>query len=145
MCDRCDYGTLLRDRDLDRTLNRVRILEIIGNSSRPLSAHEIFAKAKRGENINRVTVYRILDLLVENRLVERISAGDRSFRYGLAPNANHGRHAHFYCTGCGRMECLSPGSPVVDMASLESTIPGTIERVEVRLDGICETCLDQAK
>ncbi len=145
MCDRCDYGTLLRDRDLDGTLNRVRILEIIGNSSRPLSAHEVLAKAKRGENINRVTVYRILDLLVENRLVERISAGDRSFRYGLAPNANHRPHAHFYCTGCGRMECVSPESPLLDMEPLDATLPGVIERVEVRLDGTCKACLGQAK
>ena len=145
MCDRCDYGSLLQARDLECTLNRMRILEIIGDSPYPLSAQEVFALASRGQNINRVTVYRILDLLVEKRLLERMSAGDRSFRYGLAPNANHRRHAHFYCTGCGKMECLSPGSPVVDMAPLESTFPGTIERVEIRLDGICETCLEQQR
>lgn len=145
MCDRCDYGSLLQARDLECTLNRVRILEIIGESAYPLSAQEVFALASRGQNINRVTVYRILDVLVEKRLLERMSAGDRSFRYGLAPNANHRRHAHFYCTGCGKMECLSPGSPVVDMAPLESTFPGTIERVEIRLDGICETCLEQQR
>jgi Fur family ferric uptake transcriptional regulator len=145
MCDRCDYGNLLEHRALECTLNRVKVLEVIGNSPHPLSAQAILEAVNRSQDINRVTVYRILDLMVEKRLVERISAGDRSFRYGLAPNANHRPHAHFYCTGCGRMECLSPGSPVVDMASLESTIPGMIERVEVRLDGICETCLDHAQ
>ena len=145
MCDRCDYEGLLRARDLERTLNRLRILEIIGGSPYPLSAQEVFALASRGQNINRVTVYRILDLLVEKRLLEKISAGDRSFRYGLAPNANHSSHAHFYCTGCGKMKCLSPGSPLVDMAPLESTFAGMIERVEIRLDGICETCLEQER
>lgn len=145
MCDRCDYGGLLQARDLECTLNRVRLLEIIGGSPHPLSAHEVFVLASRGQNINRVTVYRILDLLVEKRLLEKISAGDRSFRYGLAPNANHSSHAHFYCTGCGRMECLSPGSPLVDMAPLESTFAGMVERVEIRLDGICETCLEQER
>jgi Fur family ferric uptake transcriptional regulator len=145
MCDRCDYEGLLRARDLERTLNRLRILEIVGSSPHPLSAQEVFALASCGQNINRVTVYRILDLLVEKRLLEKISAGDRSFRYGLAPNAHHSRHAHFYCTGCGRMECLSPGSPRVDMAPLESTFAGMIDRVEIRLDGICETCLAQER
>lgn len=145
MCDRCDYGSLLQDRELNSTLNRVKVLEIIGNSPHPLGAQAIFALANRDQNINRVTVYRILDLLVEKRLLERISTGDRAFRYGLAPNANHGHHAHFYCTGCGKMECLSPGSPLVDMAPLGSTFPGMIERVEVRLDGICETCLEQER
>jgi len=145
MCDRCDYGSLLQARDLECTLNRMRILEIIGDSPYPLSAQEVFALASRGQNINRVTVYRILDVLVEKRLLERMSAGDRSFRYGLAPNANHRSHAHFYCTGCGKMKCLSPGSPLVDMAPLESTFAGMIERVEIRLDGICETCLEQKR
>jgi Fur family transcriptional regulator, ferric uptake regulator len=145
MCDRCDYEGLLQTRNLECTLHRLLILEIIGGSPYPLSAQQIFALAGRGQNINRVTVYRILDLLVEKRLLEKISAGDRSFRYGLAPNANHSRHAHFYCTGCGRMECLSPGSPLVDMAPLESTFPGMVERVEIRLDGICETCLEQER
>jgi Fur family ferric uptake transcriptional regulator len=88
-----------------------------------------------------VTVYRSLDLLVEKRLVDRISAGDRSFRYGLAPNANHRPHAHFYCTGCGRMECLNPESPRLDMEPVSPILPGVIERVEVRLDGICKACL----
>jgi Fur family ferric uptake transcriptional regulator len=145
MCDRCDYGNLLQDCDLDSTLNRVKVLEIIGNSPRPLSAQEIFEAVNKSQDINRVTVYRILDLLVENRLVDRISAGDRSFRYGLAPNANHRPHAHFYCTGCGRMECLSPESPLLDMEPLDATLPGVIERVEVRLDGTCKACLGQAK
>jgi Fur family ferric uptake transcriptional regulator len=141
MCNRCDYGNLLQDHDLGSTLNRVKVLEIIGNSPHPLSAQAIFQTVNRSREINRVTVYRILDLLVEKRLVDRISAGDRSFRYGLAPNANHRPHAHFYCTGCGRMECLSPESPTLDMEHVNKVLPGVIERVEVRVDGICKTCL----
>jgi Fur family ferric uptake transcriptional regulator len=141
MCDRCDYGNLLQDHDLDSTLNRVKVLEIVGNSPHPLSAQAIFEAVNRSQEINRVTVYRILDLLVEKRLVDRISAGDRSFRYGLAPNANHRPHAHFYCTGCGRMECLNPESPRLDMEPVSPILPGVIERVEVRLDGICKACL----
>ncbi len=141
MCDRCDYGNLLQDRDLDSTQNRMKVFEIIGNSPRPLSAQEICEAVNQSQDINRVTVYRILDLLVENRLVDRISAGDRSFRYGLAPNANHRPHAHFYCTGCGKMECLSPESPLLDMEPLDAILPGVIERVEVRLDGTCKACL----
>ena len=95
-------------------------------------------------DVNRVTVYRILDLLVGNRLVERISAGDRSFRYGLAPNANHQPHSHFYCVECGEMECLRPEHISLDTEPLErSSFPGLIERVEVRFDGICEDCRRQ--
>ena len=145
MCHQCDYKGLLAGHGLEGTQNRLRILEIIGNSSYPLSVQEIFETLSRTQTVNRVTVYRILDLLREKRLVDRISAGDRSFRYGLAPNANHQDHSHFYCTRCGNMECLSPESLYLKMETLERTFPGLIEKAEVRLDGICKNCLKPQK
>lgn len=141
MCHRCDYKSLLEHCGLGHTVNRLRVLEIIGNRSHPLSAQEIIEELnKESQEVNRVTVYRILELLVEKRLIERISAGDRSFRYGLAPNANHQPHSHFYCLECGEMECLSPDQINLDTQPLTRSFPGLIERVEVRFDGICEDC-----
>ena len=145
MCYRCDYMSMLEDHDLDYTPNRFRILEIIGKSSYPLNAREIFENVSRTQDVNRVTVYRILVLLTEKKLVERLSSGDRSFRYGLAPNANHRHHPHFYCTNCGKMECLSPDSLPLNLESLERTFPGVIEKVEVRFDGICKNCMKDQK
>lgn len=141
MCYRCDYTSLLESRNLEYTPKRYRVLEIVGNSSYPLTAQEIFETLSRTENVNRVTVYRILDLLVESNLVDRISSGDRSFRYGLAPNNNHRPHPHFSCRHCGAMECLSPTSIDLNMESLERTFPGLVEKAEIRLEGICKNCL----
>lgn len=140
MCDQCDYAGLLQNSGLGQTANRLKVLEIIGSSTHPLSAQEIIERFNRTQVVNRVTVYRILDLLVGKKLVERISSGDRSFRYGLAPNVNHRAHSHFYCVECGLMECLSPEHISLEMEPLESSFLGLIERVEVRLDGICEDC-----
>lgn len=143
MCDRCDYKAFLEDSGLARTANRLRVLEMIGNSSHPLSAQEIIEELNKTREVNRVTVYRILELLVDKKLVERISAGDRSFRYGLAPNANHKPHSHFYCIECGEMQCLSPDQINLDTQALKRSFLGLIERVEVRFDGICEDCRRQ--
>jgi len=143
MCEQCNYVNLLETNGLGHTLNRLRILEIIGNSSQPLSAQEVMEELNRTRQVNRVTVYRILDLLVAKRLVERISAGDRSFRYGLAPNANHKPHSHFYCVECGEMECLQADQINLDTQPLQLSFLGLIERVEVRFDGICQDCRGQ--
>ena len=140
MCHRCDYEGLLKHSGLGQTANRLRVLEIIGNRSHPPSAQEIIDELNKSHEVNRVTVYRILELFVEKRLVERISAGDRSFRYGLAPNANHQPHSHFYCLECREMECLSPDQFNLDTQPLARSFLGLIERVEVRFDGICEGC-----
>jgi len=143
MCDQCNYLNLLETNGLGHTPNRLRVLEIIGNSSQPLSAQEVIGELNRIQQVNRVTVYRILDLLVAKRLVERISAGDRSFRYGLAPNAHHKPHSHFYCVECGEMECLSADQINLDTQPLQRSFLGLIERVEVRFDGICQDCRRQ--
>ena len=145
MCHQCDYVSILEIHGLTSTPNRLRILEIIGNCSYPLSARDIFETMSRNQEINKVTVYRILDLLVERKMAERFSADDRSFRYGLAPNENHRRHPHFYCTRCGNMECLSPESLDLNLKSLKRTFPGLIEKAEIRIDGICRNCLKKQR
>lgn len=141
MCHRCDYNRLLEAAGLKTTSNRLSVLEIIGNNSSPLNVQEIFDILNRNMNINRVTVYRIIDLLVESGLLERLSGGGRSYYYGLAPNEHHRRHPHFYCRCCGNMECLNPASLSLDTRPLERTYPGVIESVEVRVDGVCKNCL----
>jgi Fur family ferric uptake transcriptional regulator len=141
MCDHCNYLSLLEESGLGPTPNRQRVLEVIGNNNGPLSAQQIFDTLSRTDNINRVTVYRILDLLVEKGLVDRISGGGRSFVYGLAPNENHPAHPHFYCKSCGNLECLNPQSLNVDLQDMQRTFPGVIENVEVRVDGVCKNCL----
>ena len=72
MCYHCDYEGLLEASGLGYTMNRHRILELIGNNSSPLSAQQIFDILSRTDTINRVTVYRILDLLVDSNGLNRV-------------------------------------------------------------------------
>ena len=141
MCHQCDYSDLLKVGGLGNTRNRLRVLEIIGNHNFPLSAGDIYKTLARNASINRVTVYRILDLLVDRGLVQRLSGGGRSFVYGLAPSKHHPAHPHFFCKSCGHMECLNPQSLNVDTEPMQRTFVGLIENVEVRVDGVCKTCL----
>ena len=136
---------LLEGRGIEPTPHRMAVLEAIRDSHHPLRAQEILGLLSENKDINRVTIYRILDLLVEKGLVERISSGDRSFRYGLSPLA-HGRpHAHFYCRNCGHMECLRPEEVTFDLEGLAAGLSGQIEKVEIRLDGTCEQCIKGGK
>jgi Fur family transcriptional regulator, ferric uptake regulator len=119
----------------------VRVLEVVGGNASPLSAQDIFSILNRTAGINRVTVYRILDLLVGKGLVERLSGGGRRQLYGMAPNPNHPAHPHFHCRRCGELQCLQPGSLTVDLAGVERSFAGEVHAVEVRLEGVCRSCL----
>ncbi len=143
MCINCDYQALLESAGIEPTKNRVRVLEVIGNNRYPLSAADICRTVERSRSINRVTVYRILDLLVNHKLVERLSTGGRAAHFGLAPNEHHQPHPHFFCTSCGRMVCLNPGSLDISTESLKKTFAGEIQRIEVRVDGLCQGCLQR--
>ena len=136
---------ILESAGLEPTDNRIRVIEVIGNNGYPLTAADVFKTVERTQSINRVTVYRILDLLAEKNIIERLSTGGRAACYGMAPNKHHLSHPHFYCTECGQMDCLSPGSMSVRIDNLEKTFPGEIDRVEVRVDGRCKNCLKQVK
>jgi Fur family ferric uptake transcriptional regulator len=131
-------------RDLEPLANRVRVLEVIGGNPSPLSAQDIYATLNRSSAINRVTVYRILEVLVDKGLVERLSGGGRSLVYGLAPNENHPAHPHFHCKSCGALQCLQPDSLKVDLRGIERSFAGEIRNVEIRVDGICKNCLKKA-
>ena len=143
MCHQCNYPQMLAGAALEATANRLHVLEVVGNNRFPLSADDIYKTLERRSSINRVTVYRILDLLVDHGIVERLSTGGRAAYYGIAPNDYHRAHSHFYCKSCGQMDCLSPESLNVDTHTLWKTFPGQIDKVEVRVDGICKNCVKQ--
>lgn len=143
MCQHCNYRQILQSANLEATANRLQVLEVIGSSGCPLSASDIYTVLDRTHSINRVTVYRILELMVEHNILERLSTSGRAAYYGLAPNEHHAAHAHFYCSRCGQMDCLRPETLSVDANLLKKTFPGEISRVEIRVDGICKNCLRQ--
>lgn len=143
MCENCDYEKILVVSGVEATVNRIHVLEAIGNNNYPLTAMDIFTIVDRMQSINRVTVYRILDLLVEKKILERLNVGSRAAYYGLAPNENHAPHPHFYCTECGQMDCLNSESIHINTDRLRKTFPGKIKKVEIRVDGICKNCLKQ--
>lgn len=141
MCQNCNYEDILESVGVVATGNRLHVLETVGNNISPLTATDIFHIVGRVQSINRVTVYRILDLLVEKGIVEKLQVGKRAAYYGLAPNKNHAPHPHFYCLQCGQVDCLQEDAISVDAAALQRTFAGEIVKVEVRVDGVCKNCL----
>ena len=142
MCHKCNYPELLKQAGLTPTDHRVHILGTIGDAPNPLSAGQIYTIVTKSNAINRVTVYRVLDNLVERDLVQRISSAGRAFFYGLAPNAVHTAHPHFYCKQCGRMDCLQPDAITLKVDTSKNRLSGEVKNIEIRIDGVCRRCLN---
>jgi Fur family ferric uptake transcriptional regulator len=120
------------------TRARVLVLSHLLAQPEALAPRRLHAAVGGEAAVNRVTLYRILDLLVAQGLAARSSAGDRSLRYCSGRSAQ--RVCHFHCLGCGQVRCLDPALLPLPSEAMEKGLGVTVERIEIRVDGRCEAC-----
>ena len=117
------------------TQQRKIIEEICFSTTHPLSIDDIEARGKkRLHTLNRVTVYRNLNRMVDAGELNRFSHPEKGTLY---EQANRPHHHHFFCKTCDTTFEL-PGCGL----SLEKQTPAgfIVEGHEVFLNGVCATC-----
>ena len=128
---------------LDPTLNRILVLSALSESDHPLTARDVYEELRHRHKLNRVTVYRILDLFAEKGVVSKISTGERSFcycaRFGRWPQG----HCHFHCTRCGKVECIDKDLLALNPDELKNRLSLDVRHIELRLDGVCTACKEK--
>ncbi|CAG1009248.1 hypothetical protein BURK1_03635 [Burkholderiales bacterium] len=133
--------SLIAGRGARATRARIRALGVLLAAREALTHHGIERRLKHGRDVDRVTLYRVLEWLVEQGLAHKVAGDDRVWRYsaaghGKGPAGGH-PHAHFECSDCGRVVCLE-NAPVPAIA-----LPRGFRRreVEVTVKGRCGACL----
>lgn len=95
------YIEILRTQGFRITRQREMIIEAIAHRGSHVNADDVFAIIrKRIQSVNITTVYRTLDLLVEQGLASRIDLGAGRVIYATY---QHGPHMHLVCRQCGRV------------------------------------------
>ncbi len=140
---RNDARSLLFAAGLDPTPHRTWVLENLLAAGRAMAAPEMLEQAADRQGMNKVTLYRILDLLAAHGLLSRSAGPERAFLYCAGNGGSggeEGTHAHFCCTRCGRTFCLTLPSAVLDAGALRAALPMQVERIGVTLEGVCDAC-----
>ena len=122
---------------------RRNVLACLIAAERALSHGEIEAQLT-DTDLDRVTLYRVLEWLVEQSLAHRVgglSGFDRAMRFAFSrPEQGHA-HAHFQCVQCGTTMCLDgvavPALSVPDGIQLQG--------IELAAYGYCARCAEQNK
>ena len=83
-------------------------------------------------------MYRILDLLVEHAVLNRLSLGEKSQRFCLR-SAREDEHPHFHCTRCDSYLCLHVKTLSLDQKVLDG-LSLDVRHVDIRLEGLCLAC-----
>lgn len=131
---------ILQKIGLKVTPQRQEVLSCLHAESTFLSADELWHRLKsRLKKIGLPTVYRILDELIEARIVSRIFMSDSKQYFYLCLNDSH--HHHFVCETCRQVE-------EVDFCVLNSLAAEITERNGSKItshifqiNGVCKKCL----
>jgi Fur family peroxide stress response transcriptional regulator len=132
-------GGALRAAGLRVTQQRMEVARAVAASDAHPDVETVY-RAVRGRipAISLDTVYRTLAEFDRLGLVSQVHAATAGpSRY----DANRDAHHHFVCRGCGLIQDLYGDSLDAVAPPEPERLPGRVERVEVRFQGLCDECM----
>jgi Fur family ferric uptake transcriptional regulator len=131
---------VLTQAGLNRGGARERVIDLLDRESCALSAVEIEDKLRaEGPPVGRATIYRVLELLAEHGLVERVEVGQGQARFETAdPSGAH--HHHLICNQCGKLIAFDDPNLERAIDKLSERLGVTVEHHDVLLRGACKRC-----
>ncbi len=120
-----------------RSRQRERILGILRNTDTHPTASWIYDELKREfSNLSMGTVYRNINILLDQNLVQKIEAGSSFDRF----DANTDQHYHFMCRVCGSVDDL----PLEVLSGLDKKVTSStnylVEAHRLDFYGVCPSC-----
>jgi Fur family transcriptional regulator, ferric uptake regulator len=113
---------------------RRAVIQLLGRQECCLTAQEIFDGLRaEGRGV------RILDLLAEQGLVQRVEIGDAITRFEPA-HAGGDHHHHLVCNSCGKVEAFEDEGLEKALRQVERKTGYTTAGHDVLLRGACQDC-----
>jgi len=126
---------------LRKTKPRLVVISALLDTDKPLTQEMITAQLS-GHKPNKVTIYRMLESMVEKGIVHKAYVGKRKWHYELAHNCSeHQCHPHFTCSKCSSTSCLTGLSIPMAKSPFKGFI---IDHQQVRLEGLCPECVEKS-
>lgn len=119
------------------TRQRQTILTTIRQAHSHLSADEIYELVRKHlPRISLGTVYRNLEVLADQGLIQKLELGGTIKRFDWDPN----KHYHIRCLCCGRVD----NAPIAPLNTLEDELYGatvfSIIGHRLEFEGLCPEC-----
>jgi len=134
--------TIFKENEIKKTLARTTILDILKKIKKPIDVGEIIERLKSMKiKVDRVTVFRNINLLVKKGLINKVEFNEGKYRYELASLPHH---HHLVCTKCGSINDIE-SNPLHDQIDKLSKTANKIydfkiEEHKIEFFGKCKTC-----
>ncbi len=123
------------------TKSRLQVLSVLEKTKKAVSPADIFQLASEGEQeLDRVTVYRILEAFEELEIVHPV--GNGRYIYCAHQTCGHDRHFIAICTKCGDTSEVGASTDFSDGLSslLKKKIGFTMTSEFFVVRGLCKNC-----
>lgn len=118
------------------TIAKSSILQLLQQSDIALSHAEI--ESSLDIEVNRVTIYRILERLIEEGTIHKVVNTDGAMKFAMCQSCNvdhHHNHIHFSCVNCKEVTCLEGVVPSFKLPKQYS-----VTEAHFTLSGYCPNC-----
>ena len=128
-------------RGIRLTRQRRVLLRVMETAQRHLDAHDLLRQARKFDaRINRVTVYRTIDLLKRHSLIDELDLlhlrGDRHYYESHGPRD----HIHIACLRCGKVREFESHLFEQLKRQIEQDLHIKITVTRTEVGGYCEHC-----
>ena len=135
------FAEYLRSKGLKFTPERREILREIFSTHKHFDVETLFETLKKkGERISLATIYRLVPLLIESRMIRRATRQDGQITYEHI--FGHKPHHHLVCVRCGQIvEFRDEGiEKLITKVCRKYDFSPIEQRLGVR--GVCSACRD---
>lgn len=134
-----EFSQVLKTNQLKVTQPRLRVLEIISTKTSAISQPEL--EKILGNEIDRVTLYRILASFEEKGILHKVFDLNGTATYAFCSTKctsdhHHDQHVHFICSVCNSVFCLD------EIALPKISLPNnfSLHSIAINAVGICNSC-----
>lgn len=128
---------LLKKANLRKTHPRIAILGVLMEANTPITHHQIAGRLSDSAP-DKVTIYRVLECLMEKGIVHKAFMKERTAFFELGNNCSKTQcHPHFTCINCKKTFCIRNAE--IPLAEINEK-GFKISHQKVELEGLCPEC-----
>lgn len=133
---------IFKEKKVKKTLARKAISDILRKVKKPLAVSEVIRElSEKNIKIDRATVFRNINFMVKNGLINKVEFNEGKFRYesSFLPH-----HHHLVCTKCNMIKDIKSDflhKEIDKLSRKASNLYGfRMENHKVEFFGKCKTC-----
>ncbi|MCG9879913.1 MAG: transcriptional repressor [Bacteroidia bacterium] len=124
---------------LKATLPRIGIYQLLSTFKHHPSAEELFQKvSKKYPGVSIATVYKTLEVLVQNKLVKKVVTDEDKVRYDFRTD----QHIHLYCEKTNKItdyEDPELNALLLSYFKTKSIPDFSIKQIQINIQGECQS------